>query len=702
MIIGLILGSCIPGQPGGKPAAGTGEPAAGVTPTQPPSNGETLPPEPTPTSRVIFPDLALQPLGPDNSASISQVKMLGDGRLQAAVFSPDGKWIAAGSTIGLRLHEGSSLVETLFLATPKPVTGIAFSADGSLLAFAMDGGKVRVYDLAQLTLPGGTGNPPMHEFQSGYYANNALAFSPDGASIACGSMDRTVNIWDLASGKKVRSMSGFTLGVTTLVYSPDGELIAAGSLDGILRVWRARSSEPLATTGTADKKRVYADHYPVRMHFIGDNLLLAVYADGGISSWDTSRPSAEPQVLKKPGQDIIAAAMETNGKRLVIATGESIQVYSITAASGQVTLQLSQTFPLDADILALDTFASGGSLLVGSYPARLSLISDEDGLLQVSYSRQAQGGQVIALSFSPDGSLLASAHGDSLVRIWEAANMGNFFEITPDSNEAAHILKFTPDGSRLVAGSDNIYIYFTSGFKSTLSEKPAFPDGPAVIQLVPEKTIQTGGSVRALDVSNDSRNLAASIIMQNIVNVWDLESGERSAHFLSQLEPVESLAFSPDGTTLAVGSADHKIYLWRTERFGHSLDKSPLLPGDEDFMIRNEYAVLTLDYSPDGSLLAVSGAYPQGRVIDSGDGGLVFRLKGSKDQLVSLAFSADGDFVATGGADGNIRLYIVGNEEPVATLQGHYGMVNTLAFSPDGRILVSGGDDGTIRVWGVR
>jgi WD40 repeat protein/serine/threonine protein kinase len=149
-----------------------------------------------------------------------------------------------------------------------------------------------------------------------------------------------------------------------------------------------------------------------------------------------------------------------------------------------------------------------------------------------------------------------------------------------------------------------------------------------------------------------------------------------------------SVAFSPDGRQVAVGSQDRAIYL-----FDVDTGSVRVLRGHED-------QVMGIAFSPDGRLLASGSWNGAIRIWELATGG--FRLlRGHTDAIWSLAFSPDGQLLASGSQDRSIRLWRVSPGTPEFTLAGHEGRVWSVVFSSGGRLLASGSADGQVRLWNV-
>ena len=177
------------------------------------------------------------------------------------------------------------------------------------------------------------------------------------------------------------------------------------------------------------------------------------------------------------------------------------------------------------------------------------------------------------------------------------------------------------------------------------------------------------------------------------VRLWEVATGRQAGVLDAGSQPILAVAFSHDGNIVAGGSGDGSVRLWDVA--SHQPVGGPLRAGVG--------RVNSVAFSPRGSILAVGGKLGIVRLWDVASrrpvGGPLTGLSGA---VTSLAFSPDGATVAAGGADGTARLWNVATHEPVGgPLTGHTAAVTSMTFSPDGKILATGSSDGTDRLWDV-
>jgi WD40 repeat protein len=204
--------------------------------------------------------------------------------------------------------------------------------------------------------------------------------------------------------------------------------------------------------------------------------------------------------------------------------------------------------------------------------------------------------------------------------------------------------------------------------------------------------------ISSVAFSPDGRTLASGSDDTN-VKLWDATSGQELRTLSGHMGRVESVAFSPDGRWIASGASTFNessvVKLWDAVS-GRELRT---LTGHARLVLGANPSVVA--FSPDSSVLASGGWDGAIYLWDVSSGRELRTLAGPKGRVNSLAFSPDGRTFASGSDDVEIKLWDVTNGQELRTLTGHKYAVQSVAFSPDGRTLASASLDTTVKLWDV-
>ncbi|MFE1206255.1 trypsin-like peptidase domain-containing protein [Streptomyces sp. NPDC058762] len=290
--------------------------------------------------------------------------------------------------------------------------------------------------------------------------------------------------------------------------------------------------------------------------------------------------------------------------------------------------------------------------------------------------------EVASVAFSPDGKTLVTAGHDGTARLWDVPGRRQVASLDTGSTQV-HNAAFSPDGTTLVTSHDRWKARVWD--VRTRKQTAVLPGsgGPAVFS--PDgATIVTGGQQGEI-LFRDARTRR--------------KTGELQVHPGTEGVSLHGLAFSPDGTILAVTTLGFRV----SERQESEVQLW-------DVVKRRRLATLTghtgqvtsLAFSPDGDTLATGASDATTRLWDARTGRSTATLTGHSGSVFALAFSPDGRILASGGEDRTVRLWDVRGRTAVTVLNGHAGLVDALAFSPDGATLASGSEDATLRLWDMR
>jgi WD40 repeat protein len=287
-------------------------------------------------------------------------------------------------------------------------------------------------------------------------------------------------------------------------------------------------------------------------------------------------------------------------------------------------------------------------------------------------------GTITALAISTrQTQLLAAAESAGLIEVWDAISKRSVARFVSRSSGISS-LAFSPDGKYLAsAGFDNTLDLWNLALRTNAWHRTTF----------------TGVPVQTLAFASDSTVLVSGGGEMGNALVWDLKTGGSLQPF-PQVHTAWTwtIAFSPDGRTMATSGNDSRVVLWdfsKHRQIGPSLEmKNP---------------VSTVTFFNDGRRVAAACADGAIRICDIQHPEHIEPLRGHLKAALSLALANNGQVLVSGGADGIVRTWNLEQRPQEAILKGHWGWVSELAFSADGQFLaIADYHANAIKIWDVK
>ncbi|MXV78948.1 WD40 repeat domain-containing protein, partial [Candidatus Poribacteria bacterium] len=630
------------------------------------------------------------------------IARFGKGEVKDLAFSPDGKYLAVGTWVGVWWYDLSTWSPIALWETERgAIAKIAFSPNGKRL-FIFNGDKIiKVYDVptgdcvSQVKLPYGTSLvdfsainqhfttsdmnfsvvyvwcadtcekiaelsiEPEITLEKRRYKVRPLCFSPDGQRLAHATPVDTkgtadfISVWDMNTFEPIASIRDYTTQIDTLAFSPCGKFLAVGDASGTLKEW------DIINGSLTDNQIETSSDYPDRIQIIpsyttSGQLRAACGSSSKIAVWNVE--DSEKIDAFEYGW-YIRSYNFLNGTHLAVRDPLKVWIENSSDRGvrllGHSSISVLPTFSPDGKTLVSE---DGGSAMCWD-------ISEKKWQRRI-YDKKRSISQVY---FSPEGSMHARGN------VWNT-NTGIVWNVETDEVLAT----FTEPDTRLIA-SASAPTTGACAFGDLEGNCYVF-DGKEPLKILSGHT----GAIQSIAFSADGEQLACTS-EEGSAYVWDVASGQQVATL--------STTWRID-TNLYIGDANQ---LQRRLKILKNTSR-PSTPG----------RVKTIVFSPSRDVIA-GGKSLEIRLWDAAthEVRLAILLPTGCTQPYALAFTPCGRYLASGSWwDGtekvSIRLWDVANGENVATLWSHSTDVEYLAFSPDGTLLASGSFDGTILLWDLK
>jgi WD40 repeat protein len=587
--------------------------------------------------------------------------------------SPNGKWVATGSTDGwVHVWEAMSGKPVATWKGHQGYSSPSFSPDGIRLVTASPVDRTaRIWDAA-------TGKQLGNDLAHVMGVDEAV-FSPSGSKVISTCDDHVARVWDVKSGTVERELRGHTGGVVHVRFSPDGSRVVTTSYDGSARVW---------DTSTGDQK------HELRLGLENDMPYSITYSEDGTRIITGSRRGR-----------VHFFDAQTGGRELVPAVHADCVGTVGLSPNGRYLL----TGGWDYVTRVWDT---------RTWDLRCTLRGHEDSGLGAAFIDDRW---VVTTANDRTARVWDLDHQEREGRLWDRTDLGGPVRFN------AQTAAFAPDGKRLALARPS----------GTVDLVPVQNEGGSVVSLIGHKSVTrdgfTSARVHRITFARDGSFLVTGG-QDGTARVWDANTGEPRQLLTWHDKPVRWVAVDPDGRLVATASEDGTVRIGRSVsgEHLHELRGSGGQMGAVAFdpaggrvvtaegegtariwdaatgqpvrtLLGHKGPVWAASFSPDGKRVVTAGEDGTACIWDATEGKLEQTLRGHLGVVFVAAFSPDGSRVVTGGADYSVRLWDATSGVPLLVLRDHEHFVETVEFSPDGvRLLTSEVFYGKTRVWDSR
>ncbi|MFF7308992.1 helix-turn-helix domain-containing protein [Streptomyces sp. NPDC008137] len=552
----------------------------------------------------------------------------------------------------------------------EPVRSLTVSTDGRTVATHSKDGKVRIWEL-----PGGRLRHTFTVPGSG----DVAALSAEGRTLAVatsGDAGAVIGLWDPATGRRIRTVTVPEGAVRATEFSPDGRTVAAASASTV-RVWDVATGRTrLNFTSEGSRAVAFGPH--------GDTVVAASY-NGQVRVGDLA--TGRTRTAHETPRDGYVVAISPDGRTYAVVPADRSWVQLREVATGKLRRTISDR-PIGVDDVA---FAPDGrTLAVRGVADTVRLWDTASGAARGTVNADHRSRGLTDMALCLDGrTLVTSSSRDSAIRIHRLSADRPRLRLPGDAATFISDIAFSPEGHTAATvrqappGRGAVELWDAStGDRDdvlTLDTEPA----PRREEI--PFTVSRFGTV---GFSRSGRALAARATKNEVIEVREVTTSrllQRRA-----LRNIDTAVFSPDGTRLALVSHDGSVRIWHLS----SGALHTAYPGHDE-------PARTLAFAPDGRTLAVAhikAGHEQVRLLDAATGRIQRTIKPSAGDLLSLAFSPDGDTLATASsAKGAVKTW----NARTGQLRDSFnvsGDVAALAFSSDGSTLAASNERG-VHLW---
>lgn len=524
----------------------------------------------------------------------------------------------------------------------------------------------------------------------------SVAISPDSNYVVTTSKDKAVKLWEMNTGREVRSFLGHEATVTNAAFTPDGKTLFTAGYDKTIRIWEVSTGKALQTITTIDFITDIAID-PQQKFFIHCGFAKRGTQDSAVVyDFKTRKPIKRIAIDADQGLGTgVDVAISPDGKW--IGFGQDNRVVDVYQSSDWKHVKKIEfeegwcggcgtrlTFSPNSKYLYLASHKGP----VRKYDlSNFSIVKEYDK----NTDEDLEG-----FALSKDGKTLARAT-EKGVTLWNESTGEQIAKIDAEEKSEFHEIEFTIDSKKLLISSDNNTAFTwdvekkskqltLTGFlnqrdKGGLNYDPNFYWQSAIARYVRLKN--------NLLISNDGKTLLKGKFGTKVKR-WDIASGKAVMEYVGHKKAVLCYDLSRDGKRLLTGGGDGKIMLWNFET------------GDSIEVIQSYHEpIFDIHFNSDETKVATSSWDGTMKVHNLATHELETYIDFQNYSAYSILFHPNDLYLFSARLDNTLQLWEIDTKTAVRSFIGHTDIISSIRLSTDQRTLMSASADGTIRLWDV-
>ncbi len=281
-------------------------------------------------------------------------------------------------------------------------------------------------------------------------------------------------------------------------------------------------------------------------------------------------------------------------------------------------------------------------------------------------------GKEYTVSWSPDGTKIASAGNGEIIEVWDPVSGTSLFNLVSGSG-TVYSVTWSPNGTKIASGQKDGTVKIWDA-----------TNGNLISNLSGHSS-----QVNSVAWSSDSKNIVSGS-GDHTARVWDVAGGSCITIYRGHTSWINGVAWSHNSPYVVSGSGDKTAQVWDA------------LSGNIVFTYtRHTNEVLSLAWSPDNSHVASASDDNTVQIWDTMNGHPYVTYTGHTGFVVAVAWSPDGQYIASGGVDTSVQVWKAIDGTPISTYTGHTAEIEGLSWSSDSKRVASASDDQTVQLWQV-